>query len=268
MRGRVLIIAGSDSGGGAGIQADIKTVTALGGYAMTAVTAITVQNTLGVSGVHEVPAAVVAGQVEATLSDLGADVVKTGMLSSAAIIESASNALRKSGAAIPRVVDPVMRAKGGHVLLADDAASALKRLLIEGADLITPNLPEAEVLTGRKIATIDDMSGAIPALLGLGAKAVLLKGGHLQGERMVDILITPTEVSRFEDERIHTNATHGTGCTLASAIAVSLAQGLGLKEAVGRARTYVREAMRRAPGLGQGHGPLGHGFTARPFPQG
>lgn len=265
MTARVLIIAGSDSGGGAGIQADIKTVTALGGYAMTAITAITVQNTLGVSAVHDVPADIISGQINAVLDDLGADVIKFGMLSSTAIIEAVAKTLgiRK----IPRVVDPVMRAKGGHALLADDAAAALKRHLIPGAAVLTPNLPEAEALTGRKILTVNDMSEAIPDLLQLGADAVLLKGGHLTGERIVDMLITPREVLRFEDERIHTTATHGTGCTLASAIATSLAQGLALRDAVARARAYVREAMRTAVKLGEGHGPLNHGHTVTRFPR-
>ncbi len=263
MTARVLIIAGSDSGGGAGIQADIKTVIALGGYAMTAVTAITVQNTLGVSAVHDIPLDIVAGQITAVLDDIGADVIKTGMLSSAAIVETVAATLQ--GNKIPRVVDPVMRAKGGHALLADDAAAALKRHLIPGAALITPNLPEAEALTGRTIATISDMNAAIPDLLQLGAQAVLLKGGHLTGERLVDMLITPKDVMRFEDERIDTTSTHGTGCTLASAIATGLAQGLSLREAVSRARAYVREAMRTAPKIGKGHGPLNHGHTVTTF---
>ncbi len=268
MPGRVLIIAGSDSGGGAGIQADIKTVTALGGYAMTAITAVTVQNTLGVSGIHDIPPDVVAAQITATLGDIGADIVKTGMLSSVAIIEAAGAALAAAGAGIPRVVDPVMRAKGGQALLAGDAAAALKRVMIAGAALITPNLPEAEALTGLRIATAADMDAAVPALRGLGAQAVLLKGGHLEGDRILDLLITFADVVRFEDPRIVTSAVHGTGCTLASAIAVGLAQRLSLRDAVVRARAYVRRAMLTAVKLGQGHGPLNHGHTVAPFPQG
>ena len=265
MIGRVLIIAGSDSGGGAGIQADIKTVTALGGYAMTAVTAVTVQNTEGVRGFHEIPPAVVAAQIAAVLEDIGADVIKTGMLAGVAIIEAVGAALKKSAAHIPRVVDPVMRAKGGHGLLAEDAAAALIEHLVRGAALITPNLPEAEVLTGLTIKTVADMEGAVPALRSLGATAVLLKGGHLEGPRLVDLLITANDVMRFEDSRIETAATHGTGCTLASAIAAGLADKLPLPEAVARARAYVREAMLTAPGLGRGHGPLNHGHTVGPF---
>ena len=256
-RGRVLIVAGSDSGGGAGIQADIKTVTMLGGYAMTAVTAVTVQNTLGVTGVHKVPADVVAAQIHATLSDIGADVVKTGMLVDRDIIAATAEALRAFP--IPRVIDPVMVAKGGQALLADDAAVALIELLVRGAAVLTPNLPEAEVLTGRKIATESDMHAAVPALRALGAKAVLLKGGHLDGDRVVDLLITADEVVRFDEARIVTRATHGTGCTLASAIATGMAHGLGVEQAVRRARVFVRHAMETAIPLGQGHGPLNHG---------
>jgi hydroxymethylpyrimidine/phosphomethylpyrimidine kinase len=263
MVGRVLIIAGSDSGGGAGIQADIKTVTALGGYAMTAITAVTIQNTLGVKGFHEVPLDVVTGQIEAVLEDLGADVIKTGMLASVPIIETVAAALK--GKNIPRVVDPVMRAKGGHALLPEAAATALIEKLVRGAALITPNLPEAEALTGLSIKTEADMMGAVQALRSLGADAVLLKGGHLEGDRVVDLLITADGVTRFEDGRIDSAATHGTGCTLASAIAAGLADKMPLVDAITRARAYVRKAMLTAPGLGRGHGPLNHGHTVSPF---
>jgi hydroxymethylpyrimidine/phosphomethylpyrimidine kinase len=266
MIGRVLIIAGSDSGGGAGIQADIKTVTALGGYAMTAITAVTVQNTLGVKGFHEIPIDVVQGQINAVLEDLGADVIKTGMLASVPIIEAVAAALKRYN--IPRVVDPVMRAKGGHALLPDAAATALIEKLVKGAALITPNLPEAEALTGRVIKTESDMTAAIPTLRSLGATAVLLKGGHLEGPRVVDMLITANDVVRFEDTRIDSAATHGTGCTLASAIAAGLADKMPLPDAIVRARAYVRQAMLTAPGLGKGHGPLNHGHTVAPFSPG
>ena len=265
MSGRVLIIAGSDSGGGAGIQADIKTVTALGGYAMTAVTAVTVQNTKGVSAVHEIPDDIVAAQIGSVLPDLGADVIKTGMLSSVSIIEAVGAALDEFGPDIPRVVDPVMRAKGGYALLATDAAKALVERLVMGAAVVTPNLPEAEVLTGREIKSVADMEAAVDALRGLGAQAVLLKGGHLEGRLLVDLLITADDVIRFEDHRIDTRSTHGTGCTLASAIAAGLAAGYPLAENIARARAYVRKAIETAPGLGQGHGPLNHGHTVVPF---
>lgn len=257
--GRVLIIAGSDSGGGAGIQADIKTVTMLGAYAMTAVTAITVQNTLGVTAVHEVPLDIVQGQIEAVADDIGIDVIKTGMLASRPMIEAVADTLARSAKGVPRVVDPVMRAKGGHVLLAEEAAEALIRRLVRGAAIVTPNLPEAEILTGRAMKTIADMDAAVDACRALGAEAVLLKGGHLAGDRLVDLLITRDRVIRFEDTRIETTSTHGTGCTLASAIAAGLARKLPLTEAVTRARAYVREAILTAPRLGGGHGPLNHG---------
>ncbi len=255
--GRVLIVAGSDSGGGAGIQADIKTITMLGGYAMTAITAVTVQNTLGVSAVHPVPPKIVAAQITVTLSDIGADIIKTGMLVDKDTIEAAADALESFD--IPEVVDPVMVAKGGHALLADDAAAALIERFAKGAVILTPNLPEAEVLTGRTIRTESDMNAAVPALRALGAKNVLLKGGHLEGPRVVDLLITRDEVVRFSDPRIETNATHGTGCTLASAIAAGMSFGLGPEQAVRRARLFVRNAMVNAIPLGQGHGPLNHG---------
>jgi hydroxymethylpyrimidine/phosphomethylpyrimidine kinase len=261
MNGRVLIIAGSDSGGGAGIQADIKAVTCLNGFAATAVTAITAQNTMGVFGIHEIPLRIVAQQIELVLSDIGADVIKTGMLATVPMIEAVADTLERMPKRIPRVVDPVMRAKGGHPLLADDAAQTLIRRMVRGAAVVTPNLPEAEVLIGRPIKTIDDMSAAVVHLRALGAEAVLLKGGHLEGDNLVDMLITKDHVQTYEDTRVHTRSTHGTGCTLASAIAVGLAQGLSLADAVARARTYVRKALESAPGYGQGHGPLNHAHT-------
>lgn len=255
----MLIVAGSDSGGGAGIQADIKTVTMLGAYAMTAVTAITVQNTQGVTAVHEVPLDIVQGQIEAVAGDIGIDVVKTGMLASRPMIEAVADTLARSAIGVPRVVDPVMRAKGGHALLAEDAADALVRRLVRGAAVVTPNLPEAEVLTGRRLRTVADMDAAVEACRALGAEAVLLKGGHLEGAHLVDLLITRDEVVRFHDLRIDTSSTHGTGCTLASAIAAGLARKMSLRDAVTGARAYVRKAILTAPGLGRGHGPLNHG---------
>jgi hydroxymethylpyrimidine/phosphomethylpyrimidine kinase len=261
MHGRVLIIAGSDSGGGAGIQADIKAVTCLNAFAATAVTAVTVQNTLGVFNIHEVPAAVVAQQIEVVLSDIGADVIKTGMLATVPMIEAVADALDRVARGIPRVVDPVMRAKGGHPLLADDAAATLIARMVKGAAVVTPNLPEAEVLIGRPIRTVADMHAAVGPLRALGAEAVLLKGGHLEGLALVDMLITSDTVKIYEDRRIETRATHGTGCTLASAIAAGLAQKLSLADAVDRARAYVRKALETAPGYGKGHGPLNHAHT-------
>jgi hydroxymethylpyrimidine/phosphomethylpyrimidine kinase len=261
-QGRVLVIAGSDSGGGAGIQADIKTITALGGYAATAITAVTVQNTLGVSGVHPIPLEVIAAQARAVLDDIGADAIKTGMLGDAAIVETVAAAIDHAGS-VPAVIDPVMVAKGGASLLADAAIGAVKSLMIPRAALLTPNAPEAAALTGLSVETTDDLRRAGEALLALGAKAVLMKGGHIAGERVVDVLMTAEGETSFEGERIDTRHTHGTGCTLASACAAGLAQGLSLEEAVARAWNYVHEAMLRAPGLGAGHGPLDHGWMLR-----
>jgi hydroxymethylpyrimidine/phosphomethylpyrimidine kinase len=261
MRGRVLIIAGSDSGGGAGIQADIKTVTALDGFAMTALTALTAQNTVGVHAVHPVPLDFIARQIEVVMSDLGADVIKTGMLGDSAVIETVCEALHEFARGVPVVVDPVMVAKGGHPLLAAEAVDALRRRLLPRAAVITPNLPEAEALAGMTITSVADMRVAAAALLALGVPAVLLKGGHLPGDELVDLLATPDGVDTFSDERIQTRHTHGTGCTLASAVAVGLAQGMSLHDAVVRARAYVRAALLSAPRLGAGHGPLNHAVT-------
>lgn len=256
---RVLIIAGSDSGGGAGIQADIKTVTMLGGYAMTAVTAITVQNTLGVSAVHAVPPGIVSGQIRAVLDDIGADAIKIGMLGDSATVEAVAEALE--GVEIPIVLDPVMVAKGGGKLLADDAVEALVRLLLPRARLVTPNVPELSVLTGLEVADEADMLLAAQELVGQGAAAVLAKGGHLEGEIVADWLVTHHGQQRFEAPRMSTPHTHGTGCTLASAIATGLAAGLPLAIAVERARAYLQAALAAAPGLGRGQGPLGHNFA-------
>jgi hydroxymethylpyrimidine/phosphomethylpyrimidine kinase len=255
-QGRVLIVAGSDSGGGAGIQADIKSVTAMRGFAMTAVTAITVQNTLGVSAIHEVPLEIVVGQMRAVLDDLGADAVKSGMLHSVAIVEAVAEELSRGETLLPLVVDPVMVAKGGATLLEDSAVSAIREVLVPLAALVTPNVPEAEVLTGRKIVDVEGQKAAADALLGLGAEAVLLKGGHLAGDMIFDVLATQDTMQVFSSPRIDTRHTHGTGCTLASAISALIAQGLDLTAAVATARDYVHEAIRTAPGFGKGHGPL------------
>lgn len=259
--GRVLIIAGSDSGGGAGIQADIKAVTCLGGFAMTAITALTAQNTLGVHGIHAVPEAFVRQQIQVVMEDLGADCIKIGMLATASIIDTVATALEEFAPGVPLVLDPVMVAKGGHPLLETEAVAALKERLLPKAALVTPNLPEAGVLLGTELVTEADMQAAVEPLRGLSAQAVLLKGGHLAGDRLLDLLITGASVTPFEGRRLDTAHTHGTGCTLASAIACGLAQGLALESAVARARDYVRIAIETAPGLGQGHGPLNHPHT-------
>lgn len=261
IHGRVLIIAGSDSGGGAGIQADIKAVTALGGFAMTAITAITVQNTLGVFAVEPVRAEIIRDQIKAVMEDLGADVIKIGMLGARETVELVADALDTFAPGAPVVVDPVMVAKGGHPLLADEAVSAVRDRLAPRARLITPNAPEAERLTGRAIRTRADQAAAGRDLVALGAHAALIKGGHLDGDEIADVLVTRDGVQEFISPRIATRATHGTGCTLASAIAALLAQGASLPEAVRRAREYLRGAILAAPGYGAGHGPLGHGWT-------
>lgn len=258
MRGRVLIVAGSDSGGGAGIQADIKTVTALGGFAMTAITALTAQNTLGVQDVLPVPAAFVRTQIDCVLADLGADCFKIGMLGDPALIETVADRLG-AHAGTPLVLDPVMVAKGGQSLLAVDAVGTLKRVLLPRATVLTPNLPEAEILCGMAIQSGQDMQRAADMLLTLGVPAVLLKGGHLAGDVVTDLLATADGIERFSAPRIDSRHTHGTGCTLASAIATGLAQGLALREAVMRGRAYVRLAIAHAPGYGAGAGPLDHG---------
>ncbi|MGC1302813.1 MAG: bifunctional hydroxymethylpyrimidine kinase/phosphomethylpyrimidine kinase [Caulobacteraceae bacterium] len=263
-RGRVLIIAGSDSGGGAGLQADIKTVTMLGGYAATAITAITVQNTLGVLDVFPIPPEVVLAQGRAVLDDIGADALKVGMLGGAVMAEVAAELIERAGDA-PAVVDPVMTAKGGAALMAAEALAVLRERVFPRTALLTPNAPEAAALTGRPVETEDDQRRAGEALLDLGVRAVLMKGGHIEGPRVVDILMTGAGTTRFESGRIDTRHTHGTGCTLASAIATGLSHGESLEHSVERAHDYVQAAIRHAPGFGAGHGPLGHNWRLRTF---
>lgn len=256
---RLLIVAGSDSGGGAGIQADIKTATMHGVFAMTAVTAITVQDTLGVHGVHAIPDDMIAAQIRVTLSDIGADAVKTGMLHSAGTIAAVADMLSRYAPDAPLVVDPVMVAKGGARLIDDTAIEATRRMLIPRATLLTPNAPEAAALLGgAELTSQRDLISAGRGLRGLGAKAVLMKGGHLDGDTVFDVLITDDGEEVFSSPRIDSVHTHGTGCTLASAIASGLALGRPLREAVAQARDYVQAAIRTAPGLGHGHGPLNH----------
>jgi hydroxymethylpyrimidine/phosphomethylpyrimidine kinase len=258
MKGRVLIIAGSDSGGGAGIQADIKAVTMLGGYAATAITALTAQNTLAVHDIFPVPPEFVVHQIEVVLDDIGADVIKIGMLGSVGVINAVADCLARKARGIPIVLDPVMVATSGGMLLATGAATALAEQLLDKATLLTPNLPEAEALTGRKIKSLEDMRMAAEDLLKRGPKAVLLKGGHMIGDSLTDILATPDAVDYFQNPRVDTIHTHGTGCTLASAIATGLAQGMSLRDAVIRARLYVLKGLETAPGYGRGHGPINH----------
>jgi hydroxymethylpyrimidine/phosphomethylpyrimidine kinase len=266
MKGRVLIVAGSDSGGGAGIQADIKAVTMLDAFAMTAITALTAQNTEGVHGVLPIDPAFIRQQMEVVLDDLGADVVKTGMLHDAGVIEVVAAVLADKAPAVPLVLDPVMVAKGGAPLIETQAIDALKQRLIPRAAVLTPNLPEAAILCGREIPDVAAMRDAAGALLGLGCKAVLLKGGHLDGDIVHDILAFAGGSREWTSPRIDSRHTHGTGCTLASAIAAGLAQGMAVEAAVVRARDYVRRAIASAPGFGRGHGPLDHAHVLRRGP--
>jgi hydroxymethylpyrimidine/phosphomethylpyrimidine kinase len=255
MIARVLTIAGSDSGGGAGIEADIKTISALGGYGCTAITALTAQNTIGVFGVHVLPAEFVALTIRTVLADIGADAIKIGMLANAEIVYAVAEALP---AGRPAVLDPVMIATSGASLLAPEAMAALRDCLIPRATLITPNLPETAALTGILPRTPQDFQAAGQALLRLGAAAVLIKGGHAEGGMLTDYLITAAGTETFTMPRIPTRNTHGTGCTLSAAIATGLAQNMTLSGAVQRARHYLQNAIINAPDFGSGHGPLGH----------
>jgi hydroxymethylpyrimidine/phosphomethylpyrimidine kinase len=266
MKGRVLIVAGSDSGGGAGIQADIKTVTMFDAFAATAVTALTAQNTEGVFGVVPVAPDFIRQQIEVVLDDIGADAIKTGMLHDAAVIETVVVVLSEKAASIPLVLDPVMVAKGGAPLIESGAIDTLKRLLVPRAAVLTPNLPEAEVLIDGTIVSLDQMKEAAQALLRLGCRAVLLKGGHLAGETVYDVLASASGQRLWQSPRIDTRHTHGTGCTLASAIAAGIAQGRPVEAAVERARDYVQRAIASAPGFGRGHGPLDHAHPLHAHP--
>lgn len=261
---RVLIIAGSDSGGGAGIQADIKAVTMFGGHAMTAITAITAQDTLSVGAIMAVPTGLVIDQIDIVLADIGAEAVKIGMIGSP---ETAlALAERISGLeGVPVVFDPVMVASSGAEL-ADSATIEAFRKLIAGSRLVTPNTPELEVLSGREIRTVEDMEDAALALCSDSGTAVLAKGGHIRGEVVTDTLVEPDgAVTRWQSPRIETLNTHGTGCTLASAIATGVGQGRSIADSVERARDYVHRAIAQAPGFGRGHGPIGHTLGTMPF---
>jgi hydroxymethylpyrimidine/phosphomethylpyrimidine kinase len=268
MKGRILIVAGSDSGGGAGIQADIKSVTALGGFAMTAITALTAQNTLGVHDVFPVDTDFIQKQMRVVLDDIGTDSIKTGMLHSPEVIEAVCTVFEAEAAGIPVVVDPVMVAKGGASLLADDAVATLRDRLLPLAHVITPNIPEAETLLGHKIGSVDDMKAAAQTLKSMGPAAVVLKGGHMEGNNLTDVLLDDDGFHLFETKRVETAHTHGTGCTLASSIATGIAQGMTLPDAVRRAQAYVVAAIKGAPGFGHGHGPIDHGHTVASFGDG
>ena len=259
MKGRVLSIAGTDPSGGAGIQADIKTITALGGFATTAITALVAQNTQGVYRIVDVPEDFIAQQIENVLDDIGADAIKTGMLHTLGVMKTVADMLKRKAATIPLVVDPVMVAKSGDALLLENAQAAVRDWLVPLATVVTPNQPEAEILAGMAIGTRAEQVEAGQRIVALGARAALIKGGHLPGDTVCDVLVLDGRVEQFESPRIHSTSTHGTGCTLSSAIATGLAQGLDIVAAVRRGRSYTWEAIRTAPGYGKGHGPLNHG---------
>ena len=264
---RVLSIAGSDSGGGAGIQADLKTIAALGCYGMTAITALTAQNTLGVRSIHGVPPEILRDQIDAVVEDIGVDAVKIGMLHAPEIVRTVAEAIDRH--ALHKVVlDPVMVATSGAVLIANPAIEVLVRELFPRAVLVTPNLDEAALLVGRPLHSAEDMALAAAELLARGARAVLLKGGHLPGDTVIDLLVTAAGAKHWmQAPRIQSGNTHGTGCTLSSAIAAGLALGQPLLEAVEMARAYVRAAMRAGAAVknGAGGGPLNHGHAPVPM---
>ncbi|WP_174275332.1 bifunctional hydroxymethylpyrimidine kinase/phosphomethylpyrimidine kinase [Sphingomonas bacterium] len=260
---RILTIAGSDSGGGAGIQADIKTITMLGGHAMTALTALTAQNTVGVTQVMPVPAAMVIAQIDAVAGDIGVDAVKIGMIGSAEVADAVAERLGRSDfGGITIVFDPVMIATSGAALADKQTIAAFERLMAR-ATLVTPNLPELALLVDRAIGDGDALARAAGMLAGRTGGAVLAKGGHLDGPEVVDILIADGRERRWRDDRIATRHSHGTGCTLSSAIATGLGAGMDLEDAIDRGRAFVRASLLAAPGLGAGHGPMGQGSVLR-----
>jgi hydroxymethylpyrimidine/phosphomethylpyrimidine kinase len=252
---RALTIAGSDSGGGAGIQADLKTFAAFGVYGLSAITAITAQNTLEVRDAYELPTKLIAEQIDVVLEDIGAQVAKTGMLSSAQVIEVVAERVRHWQLRL--VVDPVMRAKSGDVLLQAEAVTALRRQLLPLAEVVTPNLPEAEVLVGRPVTTLIEMHEAARRIADLGPKHVVIKGGHRESEP-VDVYFDGHTIHELRAERLETRHTHGTGCTFSAAITALLARDYPVSEAITQAKIYITGAIRNAPGIGQGHGPVDH----------
>ena len=260
--GTALIIAGSDPSGGAGIQADLKTVTSLGAYGMTAITALTVQNTRGVSNILDIPVSVVKEQIDACLSDINVDTIKVGMMHNSKLISAVYESLNKhyiiNNNKIKIVLDPVMVAKGGHKLLQDDAINSLKNFIVKCNPIITPNIPEVEILTDIKINSLSDMENAGKQLLAMGASDVILKGGHMETSIIRDMLISSQDISYINTKKIDTKHTHGTGCTMSSALAAYLAQKIQIKIAFQKAHEYVQKAIMSAPKLGKGNGPINH----------
>jgi hydroxymethylpyrimidine/phosphomethylpyrimidine kinase len=262
----VLTIAGSDSGGGAGIQADLKTFEAHGVFGTSVITAITAQNTVGVRGVYDLPQDIVRLQLDAIFDDFSLAAIKIGMLSSRATIESVADVLQRRAAGVPIVLDPVMVATSGDRLLRRDAVSAIVELLLGLATVVTPNAPEASILASENVRDVASMRSAARSIRSRGARAVLVKGGHLGAQAdgmMIDLLLDGEDEHIFRARAIDTTSTHGTGCTLSSAIAANLALGHRLPESVARAQTYLVGAIEHAPGLGAGHGPLHHGWAMR-----
>ena len=256
-KSKILIIAGSDSSGGAGIQADIKTITSLGSYAMTAITAVTVQNTKGVESVLPIPVDFISRQIIYSSKDINPDAVKIGMLHSSKVIKNVIKSLKKIRAK-KIILDPVMVAKGGTRLIDIEAIEILKKKLIKEVSLVTPNIPEAEILTGIQIKNREDMILAASKLINLGAKNVLIKGGHLKSKKVEDILINKKDMKIYSSKRYNTNNTHGTGCTLSSAIATFFSCGKSINKACGLAIKYVNSAISTNPKYGKGHGPINH----------
>ncbi len=255
---KIMTIAGSDSGGGAGIQGDIKTISSLGGFATSAITAITAQNTLGVKSILNIPINMIEAQITAILEDIGTDAIKIGMLSNEKIILCITKIISMLNKKIPIVLDPVMVAKGGHRLLDTGAEKALINKLMPLCTIITPNIPEAEVITGTKINNVNDLELMGQSIIKMGINNVLMKGGHLNSKNLIDILITKKNIEYFKSEKIITQNSHGTGCTLSSAIACGLGQELTLKESINRAHQYVYKTILNAPNIGKGNGPLNH----------
>ena len=261
----VLVIAGSDPSGGAGIQADLKTLTSLGVYGMTAITALTEQNTRGVAGIFEIPLDFVIKQINCCLSDIEANAIKIGMMHNADLINGVYEALKQNeiigNKEIKIVLDPVMVAKGGHRLLKQNAVNSLKNFIKNTNPVLTPNIPEAEILSGMKINNIADMKTAGKKIIDLGANFVVLKGGHMNEPIMSDLLIGEEVLDQIDTKKIETNNTHGTGCTMASALTAGLAKSLGIKEAFQNAHYYVNKAIITSPRFGNGHGPINHSFN-------
>ena len=265
----VLVIAGSDPSGGAGIQADLKTLTSLGVYGMTAITALTVQNTKGVSDIHEVPIDIVQKQIQACLSDINTNTIKIGMMHNAELIMGIYEALENENVIknqITKIIlDPVMVAKGGHRLLKTDAIDALKLFIKKSYPILTPNIPEAEILTDIKIKNVSDMEKAGKLILKLGASNVIIKGGHLEEEEITDVLIDYKCSYKIKTIKTITNHTHGTGCTMSSALAAGIAKSFEIKDAFKMAHSYVNKAIASAPKFGNGHGPINHCHSINMF---